>query len=50
MKKEDNEGINYICTLLLPGKESVVMAQGASQKRNELISALKLAERRALSK
>lgn len=55
VKSEDNEGVSYSCSLLLPGKESVVVAQSGSplkveRIRNELISALRLAELRARSR
>jgi hypothetical protein len=55
VKNDDSEGVSYSCSLLLPGKESIVLAQGGSlhkaeSMRIELISALMTAERRAQSK
>jgi hypothetical protein len=55
VKNEDSEGVSYSCSLLLPGKESIVLAQGGSlhkveSTRIELISALMTAARRAHSK
>jgi hypothetical protein len=52
----DNEGggVHYTCSLLLPGKESIVLVQGnarlkVTEKRAQLISALMTAERKALA-
>ena len=55
VKNEDNEGVSYTCSLLLPGKESIILAQSVSsheveRMRIDLISALMTAERRAQSK
>jgi hypothetical protein len=54
VKNEDSEGVSYSCSLLLPDKESIVLAHGSSQEvermRIDLISALMTAEQRAGSK
>jgi hypothetical protein len=55
VKNEDNEGVSYTCSLLLPAKERIVLAQGGSlhkveRTRIELISALMTAERKTNSK
>jgi hypothetical protein len=43
VKGDDDEGVNYSCSLLLPGKESIVVAQSGSllkveRIRNELMA------------